>query len=116
MAFPVIYKGGDEVISITLTDSDGVAINPNDCEDIIISVYKQIESIIQSFSLSESSVIIQDADDGIVRVMLDKENTSKVAAGRLLMQVEVLINNTQFGKVQSFKIADIALCDLKASV
>lgn len=116
MAFPLIYKGGDEVLNITLTDSTGAAINPNDCEDITVDIYQKKEFVVQQFKLSNATIIIQNEDTGQIRVMLDAESTSKLDAGRVYMQVILEINNVQFDKIQKFVKADIPICDLKESV
>lgn len=117
MALPVIYKGSDERIRITLTDADGVALNPDDLEDIIVSVYQKKETPIQQWKLSDGDVKVDDADDGIVSVYLDRDNTKDIPEMRLFLEVIAELENTEFeDDTQRMIVSDIALADLKNSV
>lgn len=117
MSLPVIYKGSDEVIQLTITDADGAPVVPSTVEDIIISVYQTKENVIQKWLLSEGTVDIFDDADGIVRVNLDRDNTEKIPQKRIYLEVAVETTNADFEDGVARQIqSDIPLCDLKNSV
>lgn len=118
MSLPIIPKGADEVIEITLTDVDGNPINPNDCNDVIVSVYQTKEDAIQQWKMSDDDlVIVGDGSTGKVQVALDRNNTAKLPEKRLFLEVCIETANDDFENNTQRQIAtDIALADLKNSV
>jgi len=119
-----IYKNSDEVIQVIITDGTD-PINPNDTSDIIISVYQQLEVIIQQWKLSDGTVSIFDAANGKVRVNLDRANTANLPEKRLYIEVAVEFANVDFEggiQVEFGRDADdntipyIVLADLKNTV
>lgn len=117
MSAPIIYKGSDEVINITITDADGVAIPISDLTECIVSVYQTKEDIIQQWLLSENSLLIVNDSAGIVRANLDRDNTIEIPLRRLYMEVVAEITDTNFEtNTQRMIVSDIVLADLKNSV
>jgi len=113
----IIYKGSDEVINITITDADGVAIPISDTEEIIVSVYQTKEDIIQQWKKSDSSLVTVSDVNGIVQANLDRDNTAEIPLRRLYMEVVVEITDTDFEtNIQRMIVSDIVLADLKNSV
>lgn len=69
----------DIPIQITLTDSDGVAINVNQFDvDIEVAIYQKRENVIQLFKQSDDQVETISASGGQIRVRLDRVNTEKI--------------------------------------
>jgi hypothetical protein len=118
MGFPVIPQGADEVIEITLTDANGNAINPNDCLDVIVSVYQTKENTIQQWKLSDGDITVDgDGSAGIIQMGLDRNNTSTLPIARLFLEVCIETTNTEFeDDIQRQIATDIPLADLKNSV
>lgn len=118
MGLPVIPKGADEVIEITLTDADENPINPNDCEDLIVSVYQTKDDILQQWKLSDDEITISgDGSTGVIQVALDRDNTAKVDEKRIFMEIAIETENDEFEDGIQRQIAtDIPLADLKNTV
>jgi hypothetical protein len=70
-------------IDVTLTDDDGVAIDPSNCDTITLTVYEQSSLIIASSSLNGLDIL--DANNGTItgntlRIRLDTtDNAIKVS-------------------------------------
>jgi hypothetical protein len=117
MSTPIIYKGSDEVINITITDADGLAIPISDLTECIVSVYQTREDIIQQWLLSDTSLIVVNSASGIVQANLDRDNTTEIPLRRLFMEVVAEITDTNFEtNTQRMIVSDIVLADLKNSV
>ena len=117
MSTPIIYKGSDEVINVTITDADGVAIPISDLSEVVVSVYQTKEEIIQQWLLSEGSLLVVNDSAGIVQANLELDNTIEIPLKRLFMEVVVEISDTNFEtNTQRMIVSDIVLADLKNSV
>jgi len=117
MAIPIIYKGADEVINITITDADGNAIPISDLEEIIVSIYQVKETVIQQWLLSDNSLVVVDDAGGIVQANFDRDNSDTIPLKRLYLEVVAELANTDFeSNTQRMIVSDIVLADLKNSV
>lgn len=118
MGLPIIPKGADEVIEVTLQDGDGNAINPNSCLDVIVSVYQTKQDIVQQWKKSDDQMtVIGGGTTGKVRVGLDGVNTAKLPEARLYLEVCIVVTNTLFEGGEQRQIAtDISMADIKNSV
>lgn len=113
----IVFIGSDEIIEVTIKDSDNSPINIGSLQDIIISCYQTKEDIIQQWILSDSQVTVVNESAGIVSVNLDRDNTKKLRLKRLYLEIAVKIANASFEDGYSLqKVSDIALADLKNSV
>lgn len=115
MALPIICKGSDEIIQITVTDGTN-AIDLNEAEDITVSVYQTADVIIQQWLLSENEVTLVDAENGICSVALDRDNTNGLPTKRLYVQVDLKLVNAAFEDGYAIEKDIKPLCDLQNSV
>lgn len=114
---PILVRGSDEIIEVELLDNGDNPINPNDCTDIIVSVYQLKEDVLQLWKLSLGEVSIYDAANGLVHVKLDRLNTTNIPIKRLFVEVALYFSDADFeGGVQIQKQSDIPLADLINSV
>lgn len=116
MALPVMYKGSDEVIQITVTTDGTTPIDLNTVEDITVSAYQTQADVIQSWKLSEGGVVITDAANGKCKVNLDRNNSSTLPEKRIFIEVALTLVNTDFEGDISIEKDIKPLCDLKNSV
>ena len=115
MALTEIYKGSDEVIQITVTDGTD-PIDLATVEDITVSVFQRKEDIIQQWKLSLSEVTITDASNGICKVNMDRDTTETLSEGRLYIEVDLTLVNSDFEDEISIEKDIKVLCELKNSV
>lgn len=115
MSFPIIYKGSDEVIQITITDGTD-PIDLATVEDVSVYCYQTKENIIQSWKLSDGGVTITNASLGICKVNLDRDNTLKLPSKRIYIEVDLTLVNADFEDGISIEKDIEALCDLENSV
>jgi len=117
MSVPIIYKGQDEIIQLTLTESGGSAITISILSDVIISVYQTKDDIIQQWKISNSSLIVISDAGGIVVANLDRDNLMNIPLKRLFFEIAVIVSNSDFEDgIQKIIKSDIVLADLKNSV
>lgn len=117
MAIPTIYKGADEVINVTITDGDGVAIPISSLSEVIVSVYQNKETVLQQWKKSDGSLVTVSSSGGIVQANLDRNNTNAIPLKRLFLEVVAELANTDFASnKQRMIVSDIVLADLKNSV
>jgi len=115
MALVTKYKGSDEVIQITITDGTD-PIDLSTVEDITVSAYQTKEDIIQSWKLSETTVVITNASLGICKVNLDRDNTMNLPERRIYVEVDLTSVNAGFEDGVSIQKDIKPLCDLLNSV
>ncbi|CAB4218451.1 hypothetical protein UFOVP1605_27 [uncultured Caudovirales phage] len=117
MSLPIIYKGADEVINITITDSAGAPITISTLSDVIVSIYQTREQIIQQWSIGNSDLVVVNDAGGIVQANLDRDNTTEIPLKRLYLEVVAELSNSEFeSNTQRMIVSDIDLADLKNSV
>ena len=116
MSLPVIYKGSDEVIVITVTTNGTTPIDLATADDIFVFAYQTKEDIIQSWSLGEGDVTITDASNGVCTVNLDRDNTLKIPEKRIYIEVDLQLVNADFEGGISIEKDIEPLCDLLNSV
>ena len=116
MSLATIYKGSDEIIEITVTTDGTTPIDLNTVNDILIVAYQTKEDIIQSWQLSDSTVIITDASNGVCKVYLDRDNTINLPEKRLNLQGSLKLVDSDFEDSFSIEIDIVPLCNLLNSV
>lgn len=114
---PIIYKGSDENINVTVKKIDGSALTISDLVDVVVSAYQTKSEIIQQWKVSDGSLITVADDEGIVQANLDRDNTENMPCKRLYLEVKVISTNSDFESGEQVAIvSDIVLADLKNSV
>lgn len=117
MAIPIIYKGADEVINITLTDADGNPLVVSSLSEVVVSIYQVKETVIQQWKKSDNTLITVSSSGGIVQANFDRDNSDTVPLKRLYLEVVAQIADANFeGGFQRMIASDIVLADLKNSV
>lgn len=114
---PIIYKGSDSNIVVTVKDYTGEALTISDLIDVVVSAYQTKSEIIQQWKVSDSSLVIVTDNEGIVQANLDRDNTENLPCKRLYLEVKIIASNTDFESGEQVSIiSDIVLADLKNSV
>lgn len=116
MSVPIIYKGGDNSIQVTLK-INGTAVPISDLSNIFAYCYQTKNEIIQTWKLSDNSITVIDNSGGIVQINLDRDNTINAACKRIFLEVvmETISPDFESGFAR-IVTGDIVLCDLKNSV
>lgn len=113
---PIIYKGGDKEINIAVKYS-GQPVTISEILDITVSVYQTKSDIIQQWKKSNDSIEVVDDAGGLIRMYLDRDNTIKIPAKRLYMDIVFEFTNSNLeSSIQKVVQSDIVLADLKYSI
>ena len=113
---PIIYKGEDKNILITV-QSEGVVMPISNISEMIVCVYQNKEEIIQFWKLSDNTLVIIDDANGIVSANLDRDNLDNIPMKRLFLEIAIEFSNASFESgLQRLITSDIVLADLKNSV
>ena len=108
-----LIQGSDYTIALTLTDSNGDAVDIATLEQLNVFVYQKRTNIVQEWSLADSSITIVDASNGKVSVALDRSNTYDTKTSRLFAEVAFATEDTNFEDDLKWTIAtDIVIGDV----
>ena len=113
---PIIYKGGDNEINITVMYS-GSPVTISDIMDIVVTAYQTKSEIVQQWKISDNSIEVVDDSAGEVRMYLDRDNTINIPPKRLYMDIVFEFNNNNFEDgIRKVVTSDIVLADVKYSI
>jgi hypothetical protein len=90
----IIMTGSDFPMTLTLKNDSGTPINITNLELLEVYVYQKKEQVIQSWTLDAGVEVISDSQ-GIVSVILDRENTSGLIEKPVYMEVIYGVLNSE---------------------
>jgi hypothetical protein len=90
----IIMTGSDFPMTLTLRNDSGTPINISNLELLEVYVYQKKEQVIQSWTL-DAGVEVISASQGIVSVILDRENTSGLIEKPMYMEVIYGVLNSE---------------------
>lgn len=112
-----IPKGEDCTLQLTFEDSAGVAVDLDNATEIVVKIYQKKSNILAEFSLTDSNVVIINANTGRANVYVDRSFLSAIESGFLYGQVSIDITNANFADGEKRTIVtDIKLGEIVASV
>lgn len=115
----IIVTNSDNTIQFAILDSEGTPIDPTgvDVVNIEIAIYQRKEVVLQKFSKTDGTVIVDDAAGGLVSLSLDKLNLKGISTKRVYGELVLILTNASFANNQQrIVLTDIIIGDVKPSV
>lgn len=112
-----IYTGSDHTLTMNFKDSSDNPIDLDGADNITVKIFQQREKILAEYSLSGSTVEIVNANNGIARVFIQRDDLTAIQELKLYAEVWIDIENPEFeGGYKRSIVSDILLGQIKRSV
>jgi hypothetical protein len=117
MALNQIQTGSDHTLQLTINDSAGTAVDLDNADNIVVSIYQKRSNILAEYSLEAGTVVIINANNGRANVYINRSSLNEVVEGKLYAEVTVDIDNVNFADdVKRSIVSNILLGEIKVSV
>jgi hypothetical protein len=117
MALAQIPTGSDNTLQLTFEDNAGVAVDLDNATEITVKIYQKKAHILGSYSLTDNTVVIINANTGRANVYINRSDLTAVVNGKLYAEVSIDITNANFeaGEKRTI-VSDIILGEVVVSV